>query len=313
MKHIFILFLLFFIFPAFAVTSESYVNSAVTPLQNEISAVNTNTVLTNTGTTGEIGTKKIYDETKSFAPQTDALVTAETFNAAVQNAIDNEFVCIEWDNNVHDNAHCLLYQIQPVTQKQTLPSAYTQVEYLFGNFGPYINTQIPWSSVARFRGKAQQQTPDARNRAVLGSSTCSAVGCFFGTRYKNGYSEWYYASSVPTTTIAEFDIQHISDSTWTGMLNGVEITTSDATYYDRVLIMASGDTTSRTFNGYVWYIQLFGPGGNLLFNGIPARRKSDDVLGMYDTVTGVFFTNAGTGEFVAGPDVNSNLYLPTGT
>ena len=40
------------------------------------------------------------------------------------------------------------------------------------------------------------------------------------------------------------------------------------------------------------------------FNLIPARRNSDNALGMYDTVSGTFFTNAGTGEFTAGPVAN---------
>ena len=36
---------------------------------------------------------------------------------------------------------------------------------------------------------------------------------------------------------------------------------------------------------------------------VPARRVSDNVLGMYDLVSKVFFTNAGTGSFTAGPDI----------
>ena len=40
-----------------------------------------------------------------------------------------------------------------------------------------------------------------------------------------------------------------------------------------------------------------------IFNMIPARRNSDNTLGMYDTVTKQFFTNAGTGEFIAGGTV----------
>lgn len=32
----------------------------------------------------------------------------------------------------------------------------------------------------------------------------------------------------------------------------------------------------------------------------PAKRKSDDELGMYDVINDVFYTNAGTGTFIAG-------------
>ena len=37
-----------------------------------------------------------------------------------------------------------------------------------------------------------------------------------------------------------------------------------------------------------------------IFNMIPAMRNSDGEIGLYDTVTKQFFTNAGTGEFIAG-------------
>jgi len=45
---------------------------------------------------------------------------------------------------------------------------------------------------------------------------------------------------------------------------------------------------------------------------IPARRNSDNSLGMYDTVTDEFYSNAGTGSFVAGDDVNIQLCTNVG-
>lgn len=43
--------------------------------------------------------------------------------------------------------------------------------------------------------------------------------------------------------------------------------------------------------------------GTLIADLYPARRLSDDVLGMYDIVNNRFATNQGTGTFIAGPDV----------
>jgi hypothetical protein len=43
--------------------------------------------------------------------------------------------------------------------------------------------------------------------------------------------------------------------------------------------------------------------GNLDLNLIPAKRNSDGVFGMYDSISGQFFTNSGTGTFTAGPVV----------
>jgi hypothetical protein len=37
---------------------------------------------------------------------------------------------------------------------------------------------------------------------------------------------------------------------------------------------------------------------------VPCYRKADGVIGMYDLVTDTFFTNAGTGTFTKGADVN---------
>ena len=51
--------------------------------------------------------------------------------------------------------------------------------------------------------------------------------------------------------------------------------------------------------------------GSLVRDFIPARRNGDSVLGMYDMVSGNFFTNAGTGVFSAGADtttVPTNAY-----
>lgn len=41
----------------------------------------------------------------------------------------------------------------------------------------------------------------------------------------------------------------------------------------------------------------------LVRNFIPCYRIADNEIGMYDTVNGVFYTNAGTGTFIKGADV----------
>ena len=42
---------------------------------------------------------------------------------------------------------------------------------------------------------------------------------------------------------------------------------------------------------------------NLVRDFVPCYRKADDEIGMYDMANGVFYTNAGTGTFLKGPDV----------
>ena len=46
---------------------------------------------------------------------------------------------------------------------------------------------------------------------------------------------------------------------------------------------------------------------------VPAKRKSDNVLGMYDIINGTFYTNAGSGTFTGGPAVvDSGWLIPKG-
>lgn len=50
----------------------------------------------------------------------------------------------------------------------------------------------------------------------------------------------------------------------------------------------------------VYRFQLLNDDGSLFYDLIPARRKSDNAIGLYDTVKGTFYTNNGTGEFLYG-------------
>ena len=56
---------------------------------------------------------------------------------------------------------------------------------------------------------------------------------------------------------------------------------------------------SRTID---WYSFKIWKGDTLLRDFVPCYRKSDNVLGMYDIVEGEFYTNSGTGQFLAGPN-----------
>lgn len=50
----------------------------------------------------------------------------------------------------------------------------------------------------------------------------------------------------------------------------------------------------------VYRFQLLNDDGSLFYDLIPARRKSDNAIGLYDTVKGMFYSNNGTGEFLYG-------------
>lgn len=95
-------------------TSKSYVDNAIAQKQDIIPKNDGATqVLTNTGIAGDYTTKGIYDVTGEYATQQNNLIDAATMNSAVQNAIDSEFQCVEYD----ENNECLLMNINPVVRE----------------------------------------------------------------------------------------------------------------------------------------------------------------------------------------------------
>ena len=58
--------------------------------------------------------------------------------------------------------------------------------------------------------------------------------------------------------------------------------------------------------GKIYYFKIY-VNNVLVRNFVPAKRKSDNVLGLYDLVNNAFYTNAGTGTFTAGHIVDVSV------
>lgn len=100
----------------------------------------------------------------------------------------------------------------------------------------------------------------------------------------------------------------ILNGTVTRVVNG---DTASASYVGTIqngvsigLFATNRDTTVHEYCKYTrMYSWKMWDGGVLVRDMIPCYRKSDGVIGMYDTVSKQFFTNAGTGVFSKGEDV----------
>ena len=312
------------------ITSKEYVDTQVSNLQTQIPAKNTNTVLTNTGTAGTVGEKAIYDTTAAYGTQTDALVTAGAFNSAVQNALESEFVCIEWQGSVHDNAHCLLYEVRAATANQILPSGYTQLEYLESTGTQYIDTgvNVLLGTLPFKMSTSVSTTNNSSFGVVFGNKPSPSISQGFAVYINHTTSRILYArnhedggqfASFHDGTFHQIDAIYYGDGKGSLLVDGTNImyrdTLSAATVDNgnNYLLFATndGDTYRHACVGKVKNITIT-VNDHMEMNFIPARRNSDGKLGMYDTVSNTFFTNSGSGEFIAGPAVSSNLYLPSG-
>ena len=183
-------------------------------------------------------------------------------------------------------------------------SGYTQVEYLQSDGGQYINTGI--------QAEGTKWNVMANAVSTSGEGLLVAYGSAGGTYVSQVNGRWSVGlSSVPYIgdstvktnitvdwTTSGTTIVYINDTMRQGSRNG----SGDS----NVLLMNYNDR--YPFTGKVYSALATNANNVMVFDGVPARRDSDSVLGMYDTVSGNFFTNAGSGEFTA-PTTSS---LPAG-
>ena len=198
-----------------------------------------------------------------------------------------------------------------------LPAEYQEVEYLEGLGEQYIDTGM------NLAGDIYGFQVDAQFTGTLGSSNEIRYIC--GSR--SSYQDNRLTVQIQGTT-AENHMRFEADNEY--VLSGVSgfdrhvykispigMQVDDVSY-GIPIIRRSGlrfyifnitngsnaPIAGRYWKGRIYNIDLLGYAGNIIYTFVPCYRKQDSKPGMYDLVTNTFFTNAGTGEFVVGADVN---------
>lgn len=212
-----------------------------------------------------------------------------------------------------------------------LPKEYQEVEWIgASSSGPYIQTSVSLTNgPARLCLKYSCAHGGDYGRDYFGVRSGSRTGQQgFMIKVNSNRTDFLASSgnnSNPNAGIAETSIPYTSNSivevdalvsagnaengtiTATFTVNGITETVTNAG--------ATADNTQQALSifGSVAAVQrpkgkIFGPAkawndGSLVLCAVPCYRKADGVIGMYDTVNKVFYTNAGTGSFTKGADV----------
>ena len=199
-------------------------------------------------------------------------------------------------------AHCDAGQYIP-----TEGNVYTPVEYIESDGSSYINTGF-------------QPDADGYKHTIVFEATSSTQGyvCGTGTNGRSGnvrisnyaingiYNGTSSALSIVTGTKTILKAPNTlvldlkNNAVCSAVLNGTTIsndTTTTVTSGSKLTLFGSAGTSSATFKIYSDTIEK---NGEIIHNFIPVKRNSDNEYGMFDTVTGQFFTNAGTGTFTGG-------------
>lgn len=194
------------------------------------------------------------------------------------------------------------YKIYGNTKQQLLPNGYTQVDYIETTGTQHIDTGVYGNLNTLLEIKASRTTLDNNNKQLassLGNTYSITINIGpsnltrFGTKSYSMRAHDYITADKPSIFICNKSGITI-DGNSTGNFNEDTNFTTESTLY---LMGANGSSTK--FPGKLYYAKIYD--NNVLIRYfIPCYRNSDNVIGLYDLVNNVFYTNQGTGVFTYG-------------
>lgn len=193
-----------------------------------------------------------------------------------------------------------------------LPDGYTQMLYLQSNANQYIDTGLYTKASQVYYLQYMRGADSAVTINIFGNNV---TGCASFVQDGQNKTSVYY--QFGTTAYQNFTQNTIGIRTMKLDINGC-YAWNDSTLEWETVGTITGSTVTENSNihnilfGRTTGTNLRQLGSVRLFrfkvedNGVavrdmyPAMRNIDNVLGMYDTVNDVFYTNAGTGTFTGG-------------
>ena len=276
---------------------------------------------------GESVTLTCGSITKHFEPK-DAYVVESYLMQYVAYIPGRNFG--EWTVSVDDrnpmrSKTLLINEYRQYGMAFLVPDDYISVEYLesSGTQGFKINqyftpnmtikTDFLWTSISSTdqdiigaeggtNGYAiilNDYSSNSPNRLIVKTSTASTSNAIYQANVK------YHAEVISTDSMTSV---YINNVLWNS-INAV--TTSN---YQLGVFCRNKSNTLGSFGSCRIYNCQIIQDNNMVCNLFPAKRISDSVLGMYDIVNDVFYTNTGTGTFNTGKkynDIINPLYIFT--
>lgn len=202
--------------------------------------------------------------------------------------------------------------------QSSLPSEYQQVEYIEATGTQYLEINYIASNITSSKGAFQ--LTDISTGAMLFGSRTSAQSNAYGFNWGGNeqpyryYNTFYMATTVNGITDKEIDLEkHTFEKLGVELYIDDEFISSRSQYvsttfetpYKMIVFGCNTKGTIGLFASAKMYNLQFYDNDILKVDLVPCYRKSDNVIGMYDMVTGTFYTNKGTGTFLKGENIYS--------
>lgn len=184
-----------------------------------------------------------------------------------------------------------------------LPAEYQQVEYIESTGIQYIDTEVTMTENIQLELDFQiTQVTDSNEEVLTGAWDNSLNGFLFGIR--RGYFQYAYAHSAWNGSSVKADCERhkiIVNKNGNALLDDIVLANvGSQTLNSNISIYLCNTNIERSWNKgiktKIFNAKIYN-NSILIRDFIPCYKKSDNVLGMYDTVNNLFYTNAGTGTF----------------
>ncbi len=266
-----------------------------------------------------------YDETTDTYSWVDTKAGADVDNELSlesENPVQNKVITENLNNKVSKTGDENIYGIKSFDVRPklgigaTLPNEYQEVEYVELTGSQYINTteQI-WNTSKYTNWKIDFDfTPTAAYdyNAIFGTASGATTFESWVASDKNFYFRYNNNKQTVANITPNTRYKFIADytpSTLTFTINGTSKSISQsAGSIASDLYIGRRDANYGKFK--IYSLKLYG-NDNLIKQFIPCYRKSDEVIGLYDTVSSTFFTNSGTGVFLKGENVYRGVDFAT--
>lgn len=299
------------------------VNDATLTIQKNGTTVQTFTANSSTNKTANITVPtKTSDLTNDGSDNTSTYVEADELQPSY---IEDEGTSITFTST--QGAQFKDIELKGDTkQGATLPSGYTQVEYIQNTTDAYFSFPFALTGADTVTMDVQITGAGVSGWATLWSArtnsqtntNTSFVDVSGGSQVRGDY-----ANNQSSTTVTGATSRHVyQQARGNYFIDGVQKITRSATNFNTpttTTVMASNESGSNIGNygrGKIYSLTIVRDYG-LIHNFVPAVRNADSRAGLYDTVADKFYVNTGTGQFTAGnptptPDVPQTVHTVTG-
>ena len=212
------------------------------------------------------------------------------------------------------NSHTTnIYLSKPLRRASKLPYGYTELQHIRSTGTQYIDTNFIPNQDTRIKAKIITRDKNIMGNKAIFGSRASATSRHYGVTI-GGQNVWwtgYGTSNINTNiTVLRDTLFEIEKNKNVTILNGSVLATSQSQTFtcpSNLYIFCMNQSGPTFYSNIELYLCEIWDNDVLVRNFIPCKNPSN-VVGMYDTVNDVFYSNAGSGSFIAGAEVETVYY-----